>query len=135
MQKDHQDAWKKLFVLAFVAVLIGTITLQVSGKLRFLFGGEGSSTVMHGASLTLPSHAVKNSSVYTARTDGCAQINVIGASGNSVLAMPLTVPLVKKQADTYITALRKFVVSADVFIVEVSLVSPECLPIFAALGG
>lgn len=34
MQKDHQDAWKKLFVLAFVAILIGTVSLQVSGKLR-----------------------------------------------------------------------------------------------------
>lgn len=30
MQKDHQDAWKKLFVVVFLVVVIATITLQVS---------------------------------------------------------------------------------------------------------
>ncbi|CDJ36954.1 hypothetical protein, conserved [Eimeria tenella] len=29
MQKDHQDAWKKLFVVVFLVVVIATITLQV----------------------------------------------------------------------------------------------------------
>lgn len=29
MQEDHEDAWKKLFVVAFVAIIVATVSLQV----------------------------------------------------------------------------------------------------------
>lgn len=29
MKKDHEDAWKKLFVVAFVAIIVATVSLQV----------------------------------------------------------------------------------------------------------
>ncbi|CDJ48140.1 hypothetical protein EBH_0019300 [Eimeria brunetti] len=48
MQKDHQDAWKKLFVVAFVALLIGTISLQLSvdaaAEMREMAGRAVSNT-------------------------------------------------------------------------------------------
>ncbi|CDJ36405.1 uncharacterized protein EMH_0083490 [Eimeria mitis] len=48
MQKDHQDAWKKLFVLAFVAILIGTVSLQLSvdaaAEMREMADRAASST-------------------------------------------------------------------------------------------
>lgn len=31
-QEDHEDAWKKLFVIAFVAVIVATVSLQVSSQ-------------------------------------------------------------------------------------------------------
>ena len=30
MQEDHEDAWKKLFVVAFIAIIVATVNLQVS---------------------------------------------------------------------------------------------------------
>ncbi|CDJ36378.1 uncharacterized protein EMH_0082190 [Eimeria mitis] len=32
IQEDHEDAWKKLFVIAFVAIIVATVSLQVSSK-------------------------------------------------------------------------------------------------------
>lgn len=34
MQEDHENAWKKLFVVAFVAIIVATVSLQVRLKTR-----------------------------------------------------------------------------------------------------
>lgn len=33
MQEDHEDAWKKLLVVAFVAIIVAAVSLQVSQDL------------------------------------------------------------------------------------------------------
>ncbi|KAL8433854.1 hypothetical protein ACSSS7_003570 [Eimeria intestinalis] len=48
MQQDHEDAWKKLFVVAFVAIIIATVSLQLSvgmtADLRQVIARSVSST-------------------------------------------------------------------------------------------
>ncbi|KAL8453385.1 hypothetical protein Emed_000884 [Eimeria media] len=47
-QQDHEDAWKKLFVVAFVAIIVATVSLQLSvnetAELRQVISRSFSST-------------------------------------------------------------------------------------------